>query len=383
MITKRKVGLRMILIGCLVISTLACAILKNLPSPLDELGPASKPSDTAYSSGPTQSSSITPAGSMVPPDGSQSLGIPVIWDDDGSPDGIIALLYLLRHPDIRVVGISISCGEAHTEVFAENLIRMLARVDYTGIPVAAGRETPLVGDNTFPDEWRGATDVFWEAELPDPVNQVDPRLASLMIVDMVKDSPQPVTILLTGNHTNLAEALRLDPTIKDNINLIEVMGGALHVPGNINSDYPSNPNQVAEWNIWVDPVAAEEVFQSGIPIQLMPLDATNYVLWTDEDAADWEASGTPEGILAAEILRWMLRNWFPTGVYAWDVVAAVDMIYPELCARSDQFIWVDTESGIEQGRTLIDDNKSPNMSVCEIPQDGKVKGALSEVFSGP
>lgn len=52
-----------------------------------------------------------------------------------------------------------------------------------------------------------------------------------MIVDIVKNSPQPVTIFLTGNHTNLAEAFRLDPTIKNNIKLVEVMGGALHVPG--------------------------------------------------------------------------------------------------------------------------------------------------------
>ena len=377
MVYQHKPILRMIFISCLVITTLACAILNNFPSPPGELESSAIPSNTPYSSGPTLSPSSTPAGETG------RGGIPVIWDDDGSPDGIIALLYLLRHPDIRVVGISVSCGEAHTELFAENLTRMMARIGYTGIPVAAGRETPLVGDNTFPNEWRGATDVFWEAELPEPIERVDTRLASLMIVDIVKNSPQPVTIFLTGNHTNLAEALRLDPTIKDNINLIEVMGGALHVPGNINSDYPSNPNQVAEWNVWIDPVAAEEVFQSGIPIQLMPLDATNYVIWTEDDAAAWEASGTPEGILAGEILRWMLRNWFPTGVYAWDVVAAVDMIQPEFCAHSDQFVWVDTAPGIEQGRTLIDENKTPNMSVCELPNEGKVKDALNEVFNSP
>jgi purine nucleosidase/pyrimidine-specific ribonucleoside hydrolase len=383
MINKSRAVLVVILFSCLVIFTLACTLLNYLPSGADKSDSNENLSLSPISSGPSPDPLITPAGSMVPPEEIQSGSIPVIWDDDGSPDGIIALLYLLRHPDIQVVGLSISCGEAHTELFAQNLTRMLTRVGYTGIPVSAGRETPLVGDNTFPDEWRGATDVFWEVELPEPVDQVDPRLASLMIVEIVKNSPQPVTIFLTGNHTNLAEALRLDPSIKDNIKLIEVMGGALRVPGNINSDYPSNPNQVAEWNIWVDPVAAEEVFQSGIPIQLMPLDATNHVIWTEEDAADWESSGTPEGILAAEILRWMLRSWFPTGVYAWDVVAAVDMIQPEYCTHSDQFIWVDTAPGIEQGRTLIDENKDPNTDVCELPDESKVKDALKEVFHGP
>lgn len=369
-------------------TTLACTWLQNPPSPV-ESRTSVIPSNTPPVIEPTPEAFITPAGSMVPPTESPTDdvtlpdGIPVIWDDDGSPDGIIALLYLLKHPEYQVEAITVACGEAHTELFAENLTRMLTRAGYSGIPVAAGRETPLEGDNAFPDEWRGATDIFWEADLPEAESQVDTRMASLVIVDIVKSSPVPVTIFLTGNHTNLAEALRLDPSIAQNINLVEVMGGALNVPGNIASDYPAIQNHVAEWNIWVDPVAADEVFQSGIPIQLMPLDATNYVIWHEEDAAAWEGTGSREGILAAEILRWMLRSWFPTGVYAWDVVAAVDMTDPEHCSHFDHYVWVDTAQGDEQGRTIIDDNQPPNMNVCEIPNERNIKNALLEVFELP
>jgi inosine-uridine nucleoside N-ribohydrolase len=79
----------------------------------------------------------------------------------------------------------------------------------------------------------------------------------------------------------------------------------------------------------------------------------------------------------------MLRSWFPTGVYAWDVVAAVDMTNPEFCFHADQHVWVDSTPGNEGGRTLIDENKSPNMSVCETPQEGEVKRTLKEIFDLP
>ena len=349
-------------LGVVLFTSLACSWLTNLSSAPPEPDLSGLPSDTQSSSEPTQ---------MLIQDSSVLPKIPVIWDDDGSPDGIIALLYLLKHPAIRLEGIAVSCGEAHPQVFAENLTRMLARIGRQGIPVAAGRDTPLEGNNAFPESWRAATDIFWEAELPATESQTSSKSASQLIIEIVKNSPEPVIIFLTGNHTNLAEALRLDPSIADNIQLIEVMGGAFEVDGNIASDYPEIPNWVAEWNIWVDPMAADEVFQSGIPIQLMPLDATNYVVWTEDDAVDWESSRSPEGILAAEILRWMLRSWFPTGVYAWDVVAAVDMTNPEHCFHTDQHVWVDTAPGDKQGRTLIDGNKSPNISVCETPMKEK------------
>ena len=309
--------------------------------------------------------------------------IPVIWDDDGSPDGVIALLYLLKNPQVRVVAITVSCGEAHPEIFANNLTRMLARIGQSGIPVAAGRATPLEGENAFPETWRQATDDFWGIELSDTGESIEANPASQLIVDIVKQSTEPVRILLTGNHTNLAEALRIDPSIANNIFLVEVMGGAIDVPGNIASDWPDIPNEVAEWNIWVDPAAADEVFNSSLPIILVPLDATNYVIWTEEDAVSWEESGTPEGILAAEILRWMLRSWFPEGVYAWDVVAAVDMTDPDVCQHIDKHISVLTTLGNEQGQTLADENLPANSSICIYPNNSMVKDRVAEVFQTP
>jgi purine nucleosidase/pyrimidine-specific ribonucleoside hydrolase len=260
---------------------------------------------------------------------------------------------------------------------------MLARIGRGGIPVAAGRGTPLEGNNTFPEAWRESTDIFWGVELPIASEPVESYPASQLIVEVVKRSSEPVAIFLTGNHTNLAEALRLDPSIANRIKVVEVMGGALYVPGNIASDWPENPNQVAEWNIWVDPVAADEVFTSSLPIRLVPLDATNQVVWTEEDAATWEASDTPVGVLASEILRWMLSSWYPEGVYAWDVVAAVDLIDSDVCQHTHQFVKVATEPGDEQGKMVVDDSQPANTSVCLTPLAEVLKDRVAEVFQTP
>ncbi len=336
-------------------------------------------SPTATTGEPTIRPIVTPA--YETPSLSQ---IPVIWDDDGSPDGVIALLYLLKNPQVRVVAITVSCGVAHPRISAQNLSRMLARIGRRDIPIAAGRATPLEGDNAFPEPWRQSANIFWGVELPDPEDSIESIPAGQLLVDVVSRSSEPVTILLTGNHTNLAEALRLDPSIVDQIDVVEVMGGALHVPGNIASDWPDIPNQVAEWNIWVDPIAAEEVFMSSLSIRLVPLDATNQVIWIEEDAAAWEASGTPEGVLAAEILRWMLRFWFPEeGVYAWDVVAAVDMTDSDACKHTNQYVSITTQPGDDQGQTLIDDSQIANTSICMTPLTPFLKGRVADVFQSP
>jgi pyrimidine-specific ribonucleoside hydrolase len=346
--------------------------------------PAHQPTTTpprkplATSQAPTDRPEATPI--LVPPTLSQK---PVIWDDDGSPDGVIALLYLLKNPQVRVEAITVSCGEAHPGVFAQNLTRMLARIERQGIPVAAGRETPLEGTNAFPEPWRISTDEFWGSELPSATDPVQPVTASELIVDIVNQSPEPITVFLTGNHTNLAEALKLDPSIAERIDLVEVMGGALFIPGNIESDWPEIPNRVAEWNIWVDPIAAHEVLTSSLPIRLVPLDSTNQVIWTETDALAWETSGSPEGVLAAEILRWMLRSWYPEGVYAWDVVAAVDMTEPDVCQHIDRFVRIATEPGDTQGQTIVEDSQPPNTSICMTPMAEKLKDHVAEIFRLP
>jgi purine nucleosidase/pyrimidine-specific ribonucleoside hydrolase len=191
-------------------------------------------------------------------------------------------------------------------------------------------------------------------------------------VDTINNSTQPLMVFVSGTHTNLAEALRLDPGIVGHIREVQIMGGSIHVPGNITSDWPAIDNSVAEWNIWVDPVAAEEVFTSGLSLHLVPLDATNQITWTQSDAHNWATSGTPEGVLAGKFLQWMLDSWSPGGAYIWDLVTAVNATDPALCPEVSLAVDILVAPGPDQGRTVITD-QTPNVSVCLDPDTEQIK----------
>jgi purine nucleosidase/pyrimidine-specific ribonucleoside hydrolase len=307
----------------------------------------------------------------------------IIWDSDGSPDGVVALLYFLQHPRISVDALTVSCGEAHPEIYTPNLTRVLARLGREAIPIGAGRATPLSGDNAFPPPWRDAINRFLGLDLPDVDEPAHPLPAADLIVKVLNESPSPLAVFVSGPHTNLAEALRLDPGIKNKTACVHVMGGALHVPGNIEPEWPEIHNKVAEWNIWVDPVAASEVFNAGLRLCLTTLDATNQVVWTSDDADEWEACGTPEGRLAAEILRRSLvylRDMFPEGVHLWDLVAAVHATNPDLCQREQVHIQVVTESGEEEGRTVVGRDQPANATVCLTPKADGMKRLVARIL---
>ncbi len=305
---------------------------------------------------------------------------PLIFDDDGSPDGMLALLYFLGNPLFEVKAVTISAGEAHPEIFAPHVLRLLAGLGRAEIPVGAGRETPLEGNNAFPASWRDASDNFWGLDYPQAPVSLEPLTAAQLIVDTVRNSPRPVTIFVSGTHTNLAEALRLDAGISGNIREVVVMGGAIDVPGNIKSAWPEIDNTVAEWNIWVDPLAAQEVFTSGLPIYLIPLDATDKVLWTEADAQTWAASRLPEGVLAGKLLQWRLNSQRGQGVLIWDLVTAVAATDAALCPPVPLKLDVLVAPGPDQGR-IVRREAGAGITACLNPDSEAIRGLAAGVLA--
>jgi pyrimidine-specific ribonucleoside hydrolase len=278
-----------------------------------------------------------------------------------------------------ITGVTISCGEAHPEKFAPQVQQLLSGLGRTNIPVGIGRATPLEGNNAFPDPWRKASDDFWGIKLPDVTVSLEPVPAADLIVETLNDSTQPMMVFVSGNQTNLAEALRIDPGIRKHIREVHIMGGSIHVPGNIKSDWPAIDNSVAEWNIWVDPVAADEVFTSGLTLHLSPLDATNQVIWTQSDAHTWTASGTPEGALAGKLLQWMLDSWSKQGVLVWDLVAAINATDPAVCPEVPLAVDILVAPGPDQGRTVLTD-QNPNVFVCLDPDPDQIKALAAAIL---
>jgi len=309
--------------------------------------------------------------------------IPIIFDDDGSPDGIIALLYFLRNPLFDVRAVTVSQGEAHPQLFAQHIAQLLAGFGRDDIPVGFGREIPLEGDNSFPEPWRAASDHFFEIPLSQLPSASKPRPATELIIETLSKSTNPVMVFISGPHTNLAEALRIDPDIRENILRVYMMGGSLYVPGNIESDWPEIHNAVAEWNIWVDPQAAREVFTSGIPLHLVPIDATNQITWMKADAQAWKSSDIPENILAGEFLDWMLRSWSLKAAYIWDLVAAVAATDTRLCPQIQLSLDVNIDPGPDQGQTILTDGPA-NLWVCLEPDPGQIRARVESILGkGP
>jgi inosine-uridine nucleoside N-ribohydrolase len=307
--------------------------------------------------------------------------IPLIFDDDGSPDGMIALLYLLQHPHYDVVAVTIANGEAHPAVFAPQVARLLAAAGRPDIPVGAGREMPLAGDNAFPEPWREASDAFWGMDLPDNGPAAAAVPAAELIAETINGSDQPVTLFASGPLTNLAEALRLDPGLGDRIGEVVVMGGSIDVPGNIATAWPAIDNRVAEWNIWVDPVAAGEVFAAGLPLRLMPLDSTNQVYWSASDARRWAEAGTVEGELAGDLLRRLLDRWRADNINLWDLASATMVGEDRLCAEEALGVAVVTAAGPQQGQTVATEGPA-NARVCLEPGVAQIKARATAILAG-
>ncbi len=301
---------------------------------------------------------------------------PLIFDDDGSQDGFAALAYLLANPRFEVKALTVSHGVARpeNEGFQMGLKQLLGRLNATDIPVGIGSSVPLSGSNAFPGFIRNDADKFYApfVSVPDFVPDIEFTTAAQLIVDQVNSSPEPVTIFSAGAFTNLAQALRIDPSIVNNISVLQTMGGAVFVPGNLGviDEPPYSTNTVAEFNVWVDPLAASEVFaagEKGLNIQMMPLDGTNQIEFTREDYQAWLDIGTPESTVAAEFLDFSLvvvgNDVNPNPL--WDLVAAINLAEPDFSDEVPLHIAIDTDTlpGESQGQTSAIDGLPPNAQV--------------------
>lgn len=282
--------------------------------------------------------------------------IPVIIDSDGAPDDVYAILYLLKHPRISVRALTLSCGVSYVEEGAQNFVRLLSYLDYNDIPVAAGKETPLYVNHSFPTPWREGSNDFYGLNLPPTETQVSDLNASELIISLVKASTENITIVALGPLTNVALAIQSDPSISEKIELLDIMGGAINVPGNVG--YESDiQNYEAEWNFYVDPHAVDIVLRSDILILLVPLDATNQVPITEEFITKLgNEKRTPEAKIIHQYLNPVL--WF------WDILTAVALTDREIVTIQDYHLEVVIDEENHEGETISIEGESINAQVA-------------------
>jgi len=213
-------------------------------------------------------SSLASCGGGTAPAGGPT---PVIVDTDMSSDDIVALCYLLERPDISVQAITVEgTGVAHGPVGARNVLRLLHALGiHRTIPVGYGQPDPPAGTQAFPPDMRKAADGMYNLHLPAWPGPEPAESAVHLLTDTISGSTRPVTLITLAPFTDIAQALQADPGIAPKIAMIYAMAGAVRVNGN----EPTYAN--AEWNVYIDAVAASRVLRSGIPMTFVPLDATN------------------------------------------------------------------------------------------------------------
>jgi pyrimidine-specific ribonucleoside hydrolase len=279
----------------------------------------------------------------------------VIIDTDMAADDWMAILYLLQRRDLEVAAITVTgAGEAHCEAGIRNALGLLALAGYRQIPVACGLETPLRGEHAFPDEWRESVDNLLGLSLPESQQAPSELTAVELLTTTIQSSPGKVTLLTLGPLTNVGEALHAYPYLVDKIQGIYIMGGTVSSPGNVGQSGVGIDNNTAEWNFYIDPLAANLVLGSGAPVTLIPLDATNHVPLTSGfyNRLAGERS-TPEAAFVFDVMT-ALAEFIDTGrYYLWDPLAAAMLTDDSLGVFMDKNLCVAEEEGFTSGWSQV------------------------------
>jgi inosine-uridine nucleoside N-ribohydrolase len=192
---------------------------------------------------------------------------PVLIDTDPGIDDALALLFAWNSPEIRVEAITTVAGNVPLHAASTNLLRLLALRKPVPRPVvAAGATGPLARALTTATRYHGEDGLGDLPDWPEVERLPDSPGAVSVIVDAARRHERELTIVALGPLTNLALALKEDAVAVGRVGRIVAMGGAVDVPGNV--------TPTAEFNMFVDPEAAHRVLAAGLPLELVPLDAT-------------------------------------------------------------------------------------------------------------
>ena len=275
---------------------------------------------------------------------------PVLFIHDGGVDDYIALALLLSMPNIDIRAIVVTPADCYIKPAVSATRKILDLAGRWDIPVA---ESTVRGLNPFPRLFR--RDSFTVDHLP-VLNERDeirtpliaePGQAFIARLLSGVDPAQPWTVLETGPLTTLAAALDQSPGIDSRIREIIWMGGALDVRGNIDPSLEAGQDGSAEWNVYFDPPAAAQIFQTAIPITLCPLDLTNRVPITSRFVRSLcQRRRHPLCDLAASCYALVMHQDY----FAWDVLTTAYLGRRDLFATQHRQVEIIAE-GLSQGRT--------------------------------
>ncbi len=283
--------------------------------------------------------------------------IPVIFSHGGAPCDIGGMVFLSKHPNVDLIGIVLTRGEIHPEIAVEKWPVFLYDVlDSHNTAIALGSDIRMDSNShEFPEAWRKSADDFWGLDLPDQVTEFDPVVGHELIIELVNNSPEKVTLIAMASMIDIALALQEDPGIIDNISHVVIMGGAFTIRGNLDEGPDETSNEAAEWNMWIDAQAAKYLFNSGVPISIVPLDAIQYHVQSgDIDRINTISDPGVEYVAQMWNQQWSWSNG--EGFFIWDTITVTAVTNPENFYWTYDGVDVIAESGDFQGQTIALNN---------------------------
>ncbi|WP_069816403.1 nucleoside hydrolase [Streptomyces sp. TP-A0874] len=303
--------------------------------------------------------------------------IPLLYDCDPGNDTAVAIMAAAGHPEIDLLAVTTVAGHSPAEQSAHNAAIAVHHAG-SAVPVTRGSEKPLVRDQVLAgivDLERGL-DRFRD-DLP--AVELDSRHSVDLIVETAREHPGLV-VVASGPLTNIASALRKDPGVAGNIARVVTLSGAWGLGGK---------TAAAEFNVWCDPEAASVVYGSGLPLTVLPTDATTTVPIDDPLISRVAEPGTASAVLSAELLS-SLKTTHRTGVFGPTPVplhdpcavlyAADPSLGQSVTVRAD----VELAGRYTYGRTVIDlggkSSEEPNADVVIRLDAARVHDALVDAL---
>ncbi|HEY7358130.1 MAG TPA: nucleoside hydrolase [Ktedonobacterales bacterium] len=272
----------------------------------------------------------------------------ILLDCDPGHDDAVAILLAARSPALQLEAITTVAGNQTLEKTTRNALKVCSVAGIRGVPIAAGMDRPLVRDLRIAADIHGASGLDGPS-LPEPDVALAPIHGVDLLIEKLLESDGDLTIVATGPLTNVAAAMRRAPAIVPKIQQIVLMGGAIGL---------GNTTPAAEFNIYVDPEAAHNVFSCGRPITMIGLDVTHQAQATPEVRTRIRALGNPVARLVDDLLGFFGETYLR--VYGFpappvhDPCAVAWVIDPTLIESRPMRVDVELRGEWTTGRTVCD-----------------------------
>jgi purine nucleosidase len=308
----------------------------------------------------------------------------LLLDTDTAGDDTIAIMMALKAKNARLEGVTINCGNINFDQQVENALYTIQVAGMSGkVPVYPGARHPLLLDWKTVEHIHGK-DGMGNSHFPKAKQRPEQEHAVDAIIDIVNSNPAEITLVEIAPMTNLALAIRKDPTIAKKVRHFYFMGGT--------NQYLGNVTPAAEFNIWVDPDAAKIVLGSGMPTTMVGWEiCMRHGLIGPREYAEIESMRRRESkffiAVNRQVRKFMKEERGIDATSCPDSITMSIVLNPKVATDvRRRYLEVDNSAGVSRGATIVDDmnvlRKKPNLRIVYEASQERFRTMLYRMLRG-